>query len=75
LNPLLKVQESHKKGLLPDKIYHIITERFPVLLAGIDGIEKASEIIFQGFTNKVGPKLSHDGGIFPLDPPTIMILK
>jgi len=46
LDPLLKVHESHKNGLLPDKIYHTITERFPVVLAGIDRIEKASGINF-----------------------------
>ena len=46
MNPLLKVHESHKKGLLPDKIYHTITERFPIVLAGIARIEKASGINF-----------------------------
>jgi len=46
LNPLLKVQEAHKNGLLPDKIYHTITERFPIVIEGIDRIEKASGINF-----------------------------
>lgn len=46
MNPLLKVQEAHKNGLLPDKIYHTITERFPVVVEGIDRIEKASGINF-----------------------------
>ena len=46
LNPLLKVQEAHKNGLLPDKIYHTITERFSIVLEGIDRIEKASGINF-----------------------------
>ena len=46
LNPLLKVQEAHKNGLLPDKIYHTITERFPIVLEGIDRVEKASGINF-----------------------------
>ena len=46
MNPLLKVQEAHKNGLLPDKIYHIITERFPIVIEGIDRIEKASGINF-----------------------------
>jgi len=46
LDPLLKVHQSHKNGLLPDKIYHIITERFPVILSGINRIEKASGINF-----------------------------
>ncbi len=46
MNPLLKVQEAHKNGLLPDKIYHTITERFPIILEGIARIEKASGINF-----------------------------
>ena len=46
MNPLLKVQEAHKNGLLPDKIYHTITERFPVVVSGINRIEKASGINF-----------------------------
>ena len=46
MDPLLKVHQSHKNGLLPDKIYHIITERFPVILSGINRIEKASGINF-----------------------------
>ena len=46
MNPLLKVQEAHKSGFLPDKIYHAITERFPVVISGIDRIEKASGINF-----------------------------
>ncbi|MBI3638760.1 MAG: hypothetical protein HY223_00405 [Thaumarchaeota archaeon] len=46
MNPLLKVQEAHKNGLLPDKIHHTITERFPVVISGIDRIEKASGINF-----------------------------
>jgi len=46
LDPLRKVHEAHKTGLLPDKIHSLIVDRFVVTLAGIDRIEKASGINF-----------------------------
>jgi len=46
LDPLRKVHEVHKTGLLPDKIHSLIVDRFVVTLAGIDRIEKASGINF-----------------------------
>ena len=46
MNPLLKVHESYKNGLLPKKIYSLIIERFPVVISGINRIEKASGINF-----------------------------
>ena len=46
LNPLLKVHEAHKNGLLTDKIHSLIVERFPVTVSGIDRIEKASGLNF-----------------------------
>jgi len=46
LNPLLKVQEAYKNGSLPEKIYSLIIKRFPVVLSGINRIEKASRINF-----------------------------
>lgn len=46
MDPLLKVHEAHKNGLLSDKIYSLIVERFPVTVAGIDRIEKASGMNF-----------------------------
>ncbi len=46
MNPLLKVQEAYKNGLLPEKIYSLIIKRFPVVLSGINRIEKASRINF-----------------------------
>lgn len=42
MDPLVRVTEAHKKGLLPDKIYQTIRERFPIAVAGINRIEKAS---------------------------------
>jgi len=44
LNPLIKIKEAHQKGILPDKVFELILERFPVVISGIDRIEKASGI-------------------------------
>lgn len=46
MDPLLKVHEAHKNGLLPDKIHSLIVNRFPVTVAGIDRIEKAAGMNF-----------------------------
>ncbi len=46
MNPLQKVHEALKSGLIPDKIHDLITNRFDVTVAGIDRIEKASGINF-----------------------------
>jgi len=46
LDPLLKVHESHKNGLIPDKIHSLIVKKFEVTLSGIQRIEKASRIDF-----------------------------
>jgi hypothetical protein len=46
LNPLLRVNEAHKNGTLPDKAHSLILKRFEVVVAGIDRIEKASGINF-----------------------------
>jgi len=42
LNPLIKIIEAHQKGILPDKEFKLILKRFPIVLSGIDRIEKAS---------------------------------
>lgn len=46
LNPLLKVHEATKNGLIPDKIHSLIVNRFDLVLEGIQRIEKASGINF-----------------------------
>ena len=46
LDPLLRVNEAHKNGILPNKIHSLIHERFEVALEGIGRIEKASGINF-----------------------------
>ncbi|MDE1766899.1 MAG: hypothetical protein KGI27_11620 [Thaumarchaeota archaeon] len=44
MDPLLKVNDSHKSGILSDKVHSLIIERFGLVLEGIDRIEKASGI-------------------------------
>ncbi len=46
MDPLLRVNEAHKKGILPDKVHSLILDRFKIAVAGIDRIEKASKINF-----------------------------
>jgi hypothetical protein len=44
LDPLIKVKEAHKKGILPDDIFDLIKKRFPLAVSGINRIENASGI-------------------------------
>lgn len=46
MDPLLRVKEAYKKGLIPDKIHSLIIKRFGIVLDGIARIEKASGINF-----------------------------
>jgi len=46
LDPLVKVKEAHQKGIIPDEVYSLVKERFPITIAGINRIEKASGIAF-----------------------------
>jgi hypothetical protein len=46
LDPLLRVHESYKNGLIPEKIHSLLVDRFEVTLSGIQRIEKASGINF-----------------------------
>jgi hypothetical protein len=46
LDPLQKVHEAHKNGLLSDKIHSLIVKRFPIVISGINRIEKASHMNF-----------------------------
>jgi len=46
LNPLEKVNKAHQKGIIPDKMYSLIKERFPLIVSGINRIEKAAGINF-----------------------------
>ncbi len=46
MDPLLRVHESYKNGLIPEKIHSLLVDRFEVTLSGIQRIEKASGINF-----------------------------
>ena len=44
MEPLIKVKEAHQKGIIPDKEFALIKERFQITIEGINRIEKASGI-------------------------------
>lgn len=44
LDPLIRFKDAHSKGIIPDDIYDLVVERFPIAVAGINRIEKASGI-------------------------------
>ena len=44
LDPLFHFRDAHSKGLIPDDIYDLTLKRFPIVVAGINRIEKASGI-------------------------------
>ena len=44
MDPLLRFRDAHSKGLIPDDIYDLTLKRFPLVVAGINRIEKASGI-------------------------------
>jgi hypothetical protein len=44
LDPLIRLKTAHSESLIPDDVFNLITKRFPLILKGIDRIEKASGI-------------------------------
>ena len=44
LDPLIRFKDAHSKGIIPDDVYDLVVERFPIVVAGINRIEKASGI-------------------------------
>ena len=44
LDPLIRMKEAHLKGLIPDNVYDLVVKRFPIIVDGINRIEKASGI-------------------------------
>ena len=44
MDPLVRFRDAHSKGLIPDDIYDLTVKRFPIVVAGINRIEKASGI-------------------------------
>ncbi|WP_370510670.1 hypothetical protein [Candidatus Nitrosopumilus sp. SW] len=44
LDPLVRFKDAHSKGIIPDDVYDLTLKRFPITIAGINRIEKASGI-------------------------------
>jgi hypothetical protein len=44
LDPLVRLKDAHFKEIIPDDVYDLILNRFPITVAGINRIEKASGI-------------------------------
>ena len=44
MDPLIRFRDAHSKGLIPDDVYDLTVKRFPITIAGINRIEKASGI-------------------------------
>jgi len=44
LDPLVRFKDAYSKGIIPDGVYQLVLKRFPLVLSGIDRIEKASGI-------------------------------
>ena len=42
MDPLIKIKEAYNNGIIPEKNYLLIKERFPIVVEGINRIEKAS---------------------------------
>ena len=44
LDPLVRFKDAHSKGIIPDDIFDLTMKRFPLVIEGINRIEKASGI-------------------------------
>ena len=44
MDPLVRFRDAHSKGLIPDDIHDLTLNRFPIVVDGINRIEKASGI-------------------------------
>ena len=44
LDPLVRLKDTYQKGVIPQDVYDLTIERFPITVAGINRIEKASGI-------------------------------
>ena len=44
LDPLVRFRDAHSNGLIPDDVYDLTIKRFPITVAGINRVEKASGI-------------------------------
>ena len=46
MDPLIRLKDTHKSGLIPDEVFELVMKRFPITVSGINRIEKASGIRF-----------------------------
>ena len=46
MDPLVKIKEARERGVIPEGVYSLILDRFPIAISGINRIEKASGIQF-----------------------------
>ncbi len=44
MDPLVRFKDAHSKGIIPDDVFDLAMKRFPITIAGINRIEKASGI-------------------------------
>ena len=44
MDPLIRLKTAHSEGLIPDDVFNLTMKRFPLIINGIDRIEKASGI-------------------------------
>ena len=44
MDPLIRLKEAHKSGLIPDDVFELVMKRFSITVSGINRIEKASGI-------------------------------
>ena len=44
MDPLIRLKDAHSKGVIPYKVFRLVVERFPIVVAGINRIEKSSGI-------------------------------
>ncbi|MEJ2261774.1 MAG: hypothetical protein P8X83_09045 [Nitrosopumilaceae archaeon] len=44
MDPLIRLKDAHKSGLIPDEVFELVLKRFPITVSGINRIEKASGI-------------------------------
>ncbi|QMU54569.1 MAG: hypothetical protein GKS07_06565 [Nitrosopumilus sp.] len=44
MDPLVRFKHAHSKGIIPDDVFELTMKRFPIAIAGINRIEKASGI-------------------------------
>ena len=44
MDPLIRFKEARLKGIIPEDVYELVLKRFPIIVQGINRIEKASGI-------------------------------